>query len=103
MFGAVGCPPIFNDEQKTAWANYVKAIVSHFDGRVTHWEIWNEADGTHCWKHGVNPVEYGNFSIDTAKAIHEVSSGATVIGGAVCSPANLGFIRRRWPPAWALR
>ena len=92
VFGAVGCPPIFNDEQKTAWANYVKAIVSHFDGRVTHWEIWNEADGTHCWKHGVNPVEYGNFSIDTAKAIHEVSSGAVVIGGAVCSPANLGFI-----------
>ena len=26
IFGAVGCPPIFNDEQKNAWANYVKHL-----------------------------------------------------------------------------
>ena len=27
VFGAVGIAPIFNDEQKTGWANYVKATV----------------------------------------------------------------------------
>ena len=29
IFGAVGCPPIFTDEQKQAWKNYVSAVVKH--------------------------------------------------------------------------
>ncbi len=92
VFGSVGIAPIFNDEQKNGWANYVKAIVKHFAGRITHWELWNEADGKHCWKHGVSATEYGQFCCATADAIREVSDDAFIIGGAVCSPANLNFI-----------
>ena len=33
VFGAVGVPPIFSEEEKLAWANYVKATVRHFEGR----------------------------------------------------------------------
>ena len=92
VFGAVGIPPIFTEEEKTAWANYVKAAVGHFKGRADHWEIWNEPDGRHCWKHGVSAAEYGVFAAATAKAIREASSDAVIIGGAVCSPANLTWI-----------
>ncbi len=92
VFGAVGIPPIFSDVEKTAWANYVKATVEHFKGRVNYWEIWNEPDGRHCWKHGVSATEYGMFAIDTAKAIREVSADAVIVGGVVCSPANLVWI-----------
>ena len=92
IFGAVGIAPIFTEEQKMAWANYVKATVSHFRGRVNYWEIWNEADGGHCWKHGVNATEYGQFAVATANAIRAVSDDAVVIGGAVCSPARTFWI-----------
>lgn len=92
IFGATGIAPIFNDDQKLGWANYVKATVGHFKGRVDHWEIWNEADGKWCWKHGVSGAEYGQFCVDTAAAIRAADPDATVIGGAVCSPGNLAFI-----------
>ena len=54
IFGAVGVPPIFTDDQRCGWAAYVKATVAHFRDRVDHWEIWNEPDGNWCWKHGAN-------------------------------------------------
>lgn len=92
VFGAVGIAPIFNDEQKLGWANYVKATVEHFKGRVDHWEIWNEPDGKWCWKHGVSAREYGLFAVDTAKAIREVSSDAVIIGGAICMIGNLDYV-----------
>ena len=81
VFGAVGCPPIFTDEEKKAWANYVKAVVERYKNKVNYFEIWNEPDGLHCWKHGVNPKEFGEFTIATARAIKEVNPEAKVIGG----------------------
>ena len=51
VFGATGIAPIFNDDQKLGWANYVKATVEHFKDRVGHWEIWDEPDGKWCWEH----------------------------------------------------
>ncbi len=84
VFGAVGVPPIFNDEQKTAWRNYVTALVKRYAGKVTHFEVWNEPDGMHCWKHGVSATELGNFTIDTAKAVKAANKNAKVIGGVIC-------------------
>lgn len=31
-FGAVGCPLIATEEERTAWTNYVKATVKHYHG-----------------------------------------------------------------------
>ena len=84
VFGAVGCPPIFNDEQKQGWENYVKAFVKHFKNRIHYYEVWNEPDGTWCWKHGPNATELGIFTRDTGKLIKETDANAKVIGGAVC-------------------
>ncbi|MBQ8508962.1 MAG: beta-galactosidase [Clostridia bacterium] len=92
VYGAVGCPPIFSDEQKNAWANYVRTIVSRYEGRVTHWEVWNEPDGKWCWKHGVSGEEYGRFAADTANIVHSVSKDAVVIGGSVCLLNDLSFM-----------
>lgn len=84
VFGAVGCPPIFTDEEKEAWVNYTKATVERYKGKVTYYEIWNEPDGDATWKHGPNGTELGEFTIATAKAIKEVDPDAKTIGGAVC-------------------
>lgn len=84
VFGAVGCPPIFTEEQKKAWENYVKAFVKHFENRVTYYEVWNEPDGQWCWKHGVNATELGIFTHDTGKFVKEANKNAKVIGGVTC-------------------
>ncbi len=84
VFGAVGCPPIRTEQQRRAWHNYVAALTARYRGRVSRFEIWNEPDGTWCWKHGVSGTEYGEFAKATAAAIREGNPDAEVIGGALC-------------------
>lgn len=91
VFGAVGCPPIFTEEEKRAWEAYVRAFVSHFEGRATYYEVWNEPDGQWCWKHGPNGTELGIFTRDTGRYIKETNSQAKVIGGSLCLK-NLAFL-----------
>ena len=93
VFGAVGVPPIFDDESKLAWKNYVKATVERYKGKVDLFEVWNEPDGQWCWKHGVNATELGNFTIETAKAVKEANPDAKVVGG-VCCFTKLCFINQ---------
>ncbi len=82
--GCIGCPPINTEEEKQGWANYCKAIAKHFKGRIEYYEVWNEPDGAHCWKHGPDGTEYGIFAIDTAKALKEADPDCKVIGGSIC-------------------
>ena len=84
VFGAVGCPPIFTEEEKQAWLNYVKAVVERYKGKVNYFEIWNEPDGKWCWKHGANGTELGEFTLVTAKAVKEANPDAKTIGGVLC-------------------
>ncbi len=84
VFGAVGCPPIFNDEEKQAWHNYVVVITERYRGRVTWYEVWNEPDGDWCWKHGPNGTEYGEFVKATAAAVKTGDPDAKIIGGSTC-------------------
>lgn len=83
-YGAVGCAPVFSDEEKRAWENYVEACVRRYRGKVRWYEIWNEPDGQWCWKHGPNAAEYADFTIATANAIHRADSQAKAIGGVLC-------------------
>lgn len=83
VFGSVGIPPIFTKEEKEGWANYCKAIAEHYKGKVSMFEIWNEPDGLWCWKHGVNGAEYGNFVIDSSKALKLGNKDVYVIGGSI--------------------
>ncbi len=91
VFGAVGCPPIHTEEQRTAWANYCRELAHRYKGKADHFEVWNEPDGDWCWKHGANAEELGNFTIATARALREGNPDAYVIGGAVCQ-SHLHFL-----------
>ena len=98
-FGSVGCPPINSEEAMNAWIAYVKAVVRHFEGRVTYYEIWNEPDCDYSWKHDGEAVprpdaaEYGVFCRETAKAIHEVSATAKTMGFGLSNLVkNLDFV-----------
>ncbi len=80
-YGAVGRPPVKTEAEKTAWGNYVKATVEHYKDKIDYFEIWNEPDGEHCWRHGVNALEYGEFAIGTAKIIRESAPKAKILAG----------------------
>lgn len=81
-FGAVGCPPIIDGEERAAWLRYVTALAVHLRGRVRHFEIWNEPDGNWSWKpNGANATELGEFTKETAKAIRAAVPEAYLIGG----------------------
>ncbi|MBE6695419.1 MAG: hypothetical protein E7587_03100 [Ruminococcaceae bacterium] len=82
-YGAVGCPPIHTEEQRTAWHNYCVALAERYRGRVAHFEVWNEPNNLGCWKHGVSATELGEFTIATSKALREGNRECYVIGGAV--------------------
>lgn len=88
-YGAVGRPPIFTEEEKQAWSRYVSACAAHFKGRVSLYEVWNEPDGKWCWRHGPDAVEYGNFAVETAKAVHAADPEAKMIAGSCYG--NLSF------------
>lgn len=91
VFGAVGCPPIKTDDERAAWHNYVKATTLHFKGRIQYYEVWNEPDGTWCWKHGVSAREYAAFTVATANAAREGDEHAKIIGGALCSISSYAY------------
>jgi hypothetical protein len=91
VFGAVGVPPLNSPEAKQAWLNYIRAIATHFKGRVSLYEIWNEPDGLHCWKHGVNPLEYADFAIATSKTLRAADPSATIAGGVIHILKDLSF------------
>lgn len=86
IFGAVGCPPVRTEQQKTAWSNYCHALAKHYKGRVEHFEVWNEPDRPYSWKPQVNATELGEFTIATAKALKAGNEDAFVIGCPVCDP-----------------
>ena len=82
IFGAVGIPPIYNEEDQKGWENYVTAVARHFAGRITWYEVWNEPDLGYSWNHQVNATQYGQFASATAKALRKADPEARVIGGA---------------------
>lgn len=84
VFGAVGVPPIFTEEERTAWLNYVNATVRHYKGRIHYYEVWNEPDGQWCWKHGPNAVELAEFNKVTAIECKKADESCEVIGLTLC-------------------
>ena len=89
---AVGCVPLYyGDDVLTAWINYLKALAEHYKGRVTHYEIWNEADISVFW-YPMKPSaqEYARLIKISGAAIRSVDPAAK-IGGAT-SMSRIPFI-----------
>jgi len=66
-----------------AWLNYVEAVVAHTKDRVTHWEIWNEANHYAYWGAPPNAADYGRLVRLTAARIRAVQPDAVIIAGAL--------------------
>ena len=82
VFGAVGCPPIHNEEQKKAWHDYVVALVSRYRGKIGWYEVWNEPYSKGFWLPGPpSQSEYVELVKLTAEVIRGILPEAKIIGG----------------------
>ena len=62
------------------WRTYVRNVVSHYKGRIDHWEVWNEPWGKWWLKSGGTPELYGQFLKAAYAEAKEANPGATVVG-----------------------
>ena len=90
-YGGVGCPPVKTETERKAWARYCEALAEHYKGRVDEFEVWNEPDGKHCWKEGVNGKQYGEFVINSARAVKRANPEAQIFAGSCCARENLSW------------
>ena len=80
-FGAVGWPPIYDEESRAAWGAYVRALVSRYKGRVSDYEVWNEPDLKTPFFDGTQEEYFRLYEI-TAKAVKAVDDKLKVGGPA---------------------
>ena len=80
---AVGWAPLNSPEAQQAWLKYVAKLGQRFAGRVSHWEIWNEPNGTGFWQPDKpDPARYVELVRMTAPIIRKHVAKCTLIGGA---------------------
>ncbi len=79
----VGFPPIQTPAERQGWQNYVRALVKHFRGRVSHYEVWNEPDLLSFWKCQPKAADYVDLVRLTAEPLREEQPEAKLIGGAI--------------------
>jgi hypothetical protein len=93
-FSAVGWVPIYDDAALDAWKLYVNALGTHFAGRVTHWEMWNEPNIPNFWQpRKCDPADYVRLVAATALAVRKAVPNAKIIGGVVAGLGdNFDFI-----------
>ena len=79
---ACGWVPIYTEEARTAWQNYIAALVRHFKNRVTYYEVWNEPFGAGFWRpNNPDPKEYAFLVKLTAEPIRREFPNAKIIAG----------------------
>ncbi|MEI8191600.1 MAG: hypothetical protein WCI75_17945, partial [candidate division NC10 bacterium] len=91
LFGNLAYAPAFHDPRTpqgaAAYAAFAAAAARHLQGKVDHWQIWNEPNGG-FWKG--TPEQYAALLAAAGKAIHEANPKAKVLG------LNMAFCDLLW-------
>jgi hypothetical protein len=79
----------YSTEGLNAWVKYVDTVARHFEGRVKHYEVWNEPNPLYDGEYPVfNPTKqpasvYTEMLKRTYTTLKGIDSNITVLGGAV--------------------
>jgi hypothetical protein len=81
----------FPPDDPADFANYVRATVAHFAGRVGKWEIWNEQNaGYRFWKPSADPAAYADLLKAAYVAVKQADPAAEVaFGGTFFAPQGI--------------
>ncbi|HOF41318.1 MAG TPA: beta-galactosidase [Candidatus Hydrogenedentes bacterium] len=81
---AVGWAPVYSEEALAGWLQFTRHLARHFNGRVRHWEIWNEPNIAGFWQpEKPNPADYARLVAATAPVIREEIPASYLIGAAL--------------------
>jgi hypothetical protein len=86
-----GDPPRTRDDV-AAFAQYAEAAATHFKGRKSQFEIWNEPDTARFWPPEPNAKEYSALLAAATTAIHRADPDARVSSGGT-SRIDLPFLQ----------
>ena len=78
---AVGCVPLYYPkETQDAWRRFASELAKHFQGRIRHYEIWNECNIDCFWRPGKSSArEYSQLVEMTSAEIKAVDPHALVV------------------------
>lgn len=79
--GAGFYPP----DDPSDFASFASAVATHFRGRVSAWEIWNEPNTFYFWSPQPDPESYADLLALTAEALRSADPHAVLISGATAS------------------
>lgn len=63
------------------WTSFVTALVTHADGKIRAYELWNEADYSPYWSGSLATLV--RMSVDAASIIHRVDPSALVLSPSI--------------------
>ena len=63
------------------WTNFVTALVTHAQGRIHAYELWNEVDYPPYWSGGMAAIV--RMSVDAAQIIHSIDPSALVLSPSI--------------------
>lgn len=90
---AVGWVPLNSADARQAWVRYVERIAERFKGRVRHWELWNEPNGSGFWQpEKPDPARYVEFVGLTAPVLRKIVPGCVLVGGALAGLTALDYV-----------
>lgn len=96
--------PPRGDVELAHWSNFVKDVVGRYEGRVSHYEIWNEPNHPPFWRPdtGSPPeaAEYAALLRTSYLAAKEVYPEAAIVSGGL-SGNDLGYLRSYYEAAKA--
>jgi polysaccharide biosynthesis protein PslG len=86
------CRDSFSCEPRDAneYARFAEATVAHFNGRISHWELWNEPNISAFWKPSPNTARYASLVRAAYPRIKAANPDALVLAGATSPAPNDG-------------
>ncbi len=73
----------FPPKHLSDWEEYVFETVTHFKGRVTHWEVWNEPNIRYFWLPKQDPREYSRLLRSTYATAKKADPECTILIGGI--------------------
>ena len=74
------------------YVNFVTAVGERYQGRITHYQIWNEPNIYPEWGNGdVNPEAYTDMLCRSYDALKAIDPGIVVVSGAIAPTVSMNY------------
>lgn len=74
------------------FASYVRQVVTHYRGRISHWEVWNEPHYAGFWTG--TPEQYAELCRTAYDAARAADPSCVIVGGGGIDPGDRPWVER---------